>query len=101
MGRPRGQRERGGNVGRGRRRRYPKGGTCRNCLCVCVWGGGVYPLEENKDFPEFPPERAHLLLQGLYGDLPHHNDGSHLDRGVMDDDVWQRRWRRLAVQSNI
>ena len=45
------------------------------------------------------PERAHLLLQGVYGDFPHHNNGTHLDGGIVDDAAWQRCWRRLAAQS--
>ena len=32
-------------------------------------GGGVPPPEENADHPDFTPERAHLLLQGVYGDF--------------------------------
>ena len=34
IGRPRVQRERVGNGGRGRRRQPPEGGTCRKCPCV-------------------------------------------------------------------
>ena len=49
--------------------------------------------------PGFTLERAHLLLQGVYGDFPHHNDGSQLGEGIADDDAWQRRWRWLAAQS--
>ena len=62
-------------------------------------GGEATPPEENSDLPGFTPERAHLLLQGVYGDFPHHNDGSHLDGGIADDTACQRRWRRLAAQS--
>ena len=57
------------------------------------------PLEENADLPGFTPEGVHLLLQGVYGDFLHHNDESHLDRGVVDDAVWQKFWRRLTAQS--
>ena len=56
------------------------------------------PLEENADIPDFTTQRMHLLLQEVYGDFLHHNDGSHLDRGVPDDTIWQRRWRRIAAQ---
>ena len=42
-------------------------------------GGGVLPPEKNADLPDFTPERVHLLLQGVYGDFLHHNNGSHLD----------------------
>ena len=62
-------------------------------------GGDATPPEENADFPVFYPERAHLLLQGVYGDFLHHNDGLHLDGGIADNAAWQRRWRRLAAQS--
>ena len=62
-------------------------------------GWGVPPPEENADLPDFTLEHAHLLLQEVYGDYPHHNDGLHLDGGVADDAIWQRCWRRLAVQS--
>ena len=57
------------------------------------------PPEENADLPGFTPERAHLLLQGVYGDFPHHNNGSHLDGGIVEDALWQLRWCQLAVQS--
>ena len=65
----------------------PRGATVEvNCV-----GGGLPPLEENADLPDFTPEHAHLLLQEFYGDFPHHNDGSHLDGVVADDAIWQRR----------
>ena len=63
-------------------------------------GGNVPPLEENEYLPGFSPERVHLLFQEVYGDFPHHNNRAHLDRGIMDDTVWQRHWRRLAAQSS-
>ena len=62
-------------------------------------GVDVTPPEENADLPGFTPERAHLFLQGVYGDFLYHNDGSHLDMGIADDAAWQRCWRRLAAQS--
>ena len=51
-------------------------------------GGDFPPPEENTDLPDFTPECAHLLLQEVYGDFPHHNNGLHLDGGVMDDTIW-------------
>ena len=62
-------------------------------------GGGATPRKEKADLPGLTPECAHLLLQGVYGDLPYHNDGLHLDGRISDDAAWQRRWRRLAAQS--
>ena len=44
-----------------------------------AWGGGATPPEENAELLGFTPECAHLLLQLVYGDFPHHNDGLHLD----------------------
>ena len=62
--------------------------------------GGNVPLpEENTDLPGFHPERVHLLFQGVYGYLPHHNVRAHLDGGIVDDTLWQRCWLRLAAQS--
>ena len=63
-----------------------------------AWGGTCPHPEENADLPEFTPERAHLLLQRVYGDFLHHNDGLHLDRGIADNALWQRCWRRLVEQ---
>ena len=54
-------------------------------------GGDATPPEENADLPVFHSERAHLLLQGVYGDFRHHKDGSHRDGGIADDAAWQRR----------
>ena len=62
-------------------------------------GGDLPPPEENADLPDFTPECVQLLLQGAYGEFPHHNNESHLDRGVADDAIWQRRWRWLVAQS--
>ena len=63
-----------------------------------MWGGGRAPLEENVALPDFTPESAHLLLQGVYGDYLYHNNESHLDRGVADGAIWQRRWCRITVK---
>ena len=46
-----------------------------------MWGGDMPPPEENADLPGFTPERVHLLMQGVYGGFPHHNEELHLDRG--------------------
>ena len=64
-----------------------------------MWGGASPPPEENAYLPDFTHESVHLLLQGFYGDYPYHNDGLHLDRGVMYDAIWQRCWCQLAAQS--
>ena len=53
-------------------------------------GGGVPPMEENADLPYFTPVSAHLLLQGFYGDFPHHKDVEHLDELFIDDAILKR-----------
>ena len=50
-------------------------------------GEDLTPPEENADLPDFTPESAHLLLQVVYGDYPHHNNGLYLDGGIADDDI--------------
>ena len=62
-------------------------------------GGGLPTPEKNMDLPNFTPECVHLLLQGVYGDFPHHSDESQLDRGVADEAIWQRHWHLLDTQS--
>ena len=62
-------------------------------------GGDATALEGNADLLGFTPERVHLLLQEVYGDFLHHNDWSHLDRVIVDNAAWQRRWHQLAAQS--
>ena len=66
-----------------------------------MWGGGRAPLEENVALPDFTPESAHLLLQGVYGDYLYHNNRSQLDGVVADESIWQRPWRHLSVQLAI
>ena len=56
------------------------------------------PREAIADLPAFTFKMAHLLLRGVYGDSPHHNDGSHLDRGVADNALYKSHWHQLAAQ---
>ena len=56
------------------------------------------PPEENADLPDFTPESAHLLLQGVYGDYPHQNGALHLKGGVVYDALLKLHWRCLAAQ---
>ena len=62
-------------------------------------GYDVPPLEESRYLPEFPPERVHLLLQGVYRDLLRHNNRLHVDGGVLDNSVWQSCCLWLDAQS--
>ena len=79
-----------------RDRETPRGAP----LEVIRMGGDVPPPpEENADLLGFTPERAHLLLQRVYGYFLHHNNRSHLEGGAADDALWHRCWRRLSAQS--
>ena len=57
------------------------------------------PPKESANLPDFTLNHAHLLLQEIYRDFLHHNDGLHLDGVVADNAIWQRCWMRLAAQS--
>ena len=60
-----------------RMRRDPDKGSRRNCS----FRGEENPShDENTDLPEFPPNRGHLLLKGVYVDYPHHNNWVHLGK---------------------
>ena len=85
------QEPKGVEEGKEEDRETPRGGPVE----VTCMGGDATPPEENSDLPGFHPEYSHLLLQGVYGDFPYHNDKSHLDGGIADDAAWQRRWRRM------
>jgi hypothetical protein len=37
------------------------------------------------------------MMDRVYGDHVHHNDGTHLDGGISDDATWQDYWKRLIV----
>jgi hypothetical protein len=37
------------------------------------------------------------MMDRVYGDHVHHNDGTHLDGGISDDTTWQDYWKRLIV----
>ena len=48
------------------------------------------------DIPGWMPVHVNHLLEAVYGDWPHHNDGRHLTGRVEGDAAWQRRWRRIV-----
>ena len=51
---------------------------------------------EGADLPAYQTTPADRLLDSIYGDHAHDNDGCHLDGGIEDDHKWQSRWRRLV-----
>ena len=56
-------------------------------------------MEECAELKGFTPFQAHELLLEVYVDHLHHNNGMHLDKGVVNEAIWQQCWRRLADQS--
>ena len=62
-------------------------------------GGAPPSTEEGADLQGFTPARAYLLLQEVYGDFPHHNNGTHLSGGDPENETWQSCWEHLAMQS--
>jgi hypothetical protein len=48
------------------------------------------------DLPGYQPTPADLLLDTVYGDHVHDNDGTHLNGGIANDAFWQCRWKRMA-----
>jgi hypothetical protein len=53
--------------------------------------------KQNGDLPDYILTDADRMMDGVYGDHIHQNDGSHLTGGVSDDIDWQGYWRRLIV----
>jgi hypothetical protein len=46
--------------------------------------------DEGADLPDYVPTEADKLLDGVYGDHVHDNDGSQLEGGVDEDKLFQR-----------
>jgi len=48
------------------------------------------------DLPGSKVNAADQLLDSVFGDYPHQNDGCHLDGGITNDALWQRQWKCIA-----
>ena len=68
-------------------------------ICLCY--GVNAPQEKGEYLLYFTLEFAQLLLQEIYGDFLHHNDGLHLDGVVSEDTFWHWSWHQMAAQSAI
>jgi hypothetical protein len=57
-----------------------------------------FPPEDLADLDHYVETDADALLNHLYGDHPHSNDGTHLEGGVgaASDALWQSHWRRVV-----
>ena len=65
---------------------------------LAEWVGHMhYPSRKVTDLPEFAPSRAHLLLTGVHGYLPHHNNEVQVEREIPYNAVWQHHWHQLNV----
>ena len=51
------------------------------------------------DLPTYLTTSADKLLDSVFGDHVHDNDGSHLDGGIATDSLWQKRWTRIRQLS--
>jgi hypothetical protein len=58
------------------------------------WDVGYRVMEDDPKLQTL--SRADELLIEVYGDTIHQNDGTHLDGGVADDRIWQRRWMKVV-----
>ena len=56
-------------------------------------------MGEGAELHIFVLSHAPQFLVEVYGDPLHHNYGTHLDGGVGDDSMCQRRWWSLAAHS--
>ena len=54
--------------------------------------GAAPTTKEGANLQGFTPARAHLLLQGVYGDSPHQNDRIHLTGEVPKNSIWKSCW---------
>jgi hypothetical protein len=48
-----------------------------------------------RDMPGATIDTVDQMMDKVFGDHVHHNDGLHLDGGIADDATWQDYWRRL------
>ena len=69
------------------------GGTARGRGDVFV---EVPDVDGEEDLRNQETLQCDVLLHGVYGDTLHRNDGRHMDGGVADDNVWQRRYDRVV-----
>jgi hypothetical protein len=58
-------------------------------------------MEVGADLPGHKSTPADFLLDSVYGDHVHPNDGRHLDGGYSDDPLWQSRWLRMVQLAPI
>ena len=65
---------------------------------VCAGGGRTLHGGRRGNAGLCPYEGA-PFFQEVYGDFPHHSEGTNKRGGIPDDATWQSCWRRIAAQS--
>ena len=60
----------------------------------------AYPREEEEDITSFAMSRAHHMLVEVYGDHLHQNYGTHMDSVIVENDICQHNWIRMAAKSS-
>jgi hypothetical protein len=67
-------------------------------------GGGAVRIRDIKEEEDLACQFLHPCnnqLIAVYGDTIHRNDGRHLDRGIANNCVWQRRYDRVVVHPHL
>jgi hypothetical protein len=57
--------------------------------------------DEGTNFQTYVPTEADKLLNNVFGDHIHDNDGSQLDGNIEDDRIFQKYWRQVAGISPV
>ena len=52
-------------------------------------------MEEGTDMSDYFLATAGHMILSVYSDHLHRNNGSHLELGVANKAVWQRRWKHI------
>ena len=68
-----------------------------NWACLVPVGSN---LNEGRPGGVISTEVDHRLVH-MYGDNVNRKYECHLDRGIVDDKVWQVQWRLLEIQSGL
>merc|ERR1711884_89602 len=60
----------------------------------------IFPGEDGADLQGYELTEADRLLDSVYGNHAHANNGTHLNGGILDDRKWQKRWKKVVQVSS-